>query len=498
MTSTFNNDELEILRNRTFDEIAVGDSASIERTLTAAHIQLFAAMSGDINPTHLDTEFAASTRYHGVIAHGMWGAALISAVLGTRLPGPGTVYVSQTLHFHAPVRVGDCLTVTVSVTARDATKRCLVLNCVCTNQKNETVISGEATVLAPTERIERARSTLPQVSITMRHGDDLVRLLQYVKPLGRIKVAVVHPCDAVSLSAAIDAYAAGLIEPVLIGPRARLEAVAVQSKLSLEGLAVEDVPHSHAAAARAVQLAVQGDVDALMKGSLHTDELMGAVVASKELRTGRRMSHCFLMQTPAYPRPFIITDAAINIAPTLPEKADILRNAIDLAHSFGLEKPRVAILAAVETVNPNMPATLDAAALCKMADRGQIAGAILDGPLAFDNAVSAAAARIKGIVSEVAGMADILLVPDLESGNMLAKQLEYLGGAASAGIVLGARVPIILTSRADPREARIASCAVALVAAKRAAQRTSLGRFPAPAAAPAAAAPQRVPAEATA
>ena len=284
--------------------------------------------------------------------------------------------------------------------------------------------------------------------------------------LGRIKMAVVHPCDAVSLSAALDARAAGVIEPVLIGPRARIEAVAQKSDLKIDGIAIEDVPHSHAAAARAVELAVKGEVEALMKGSLHTDELMAAVVASP-LRTKRRMSHCFLMQTPAYPRPFIITDAAVNIAPTLSEKADIVCNAVELAHAFGIARPRVAILAAVETINPNMPATLDAAALCKMADRGQIPGAILDGPLAFDNAVSAAAARTKGIVSEVAGAADILVVPDLESGNMLAKQLMYLGGAASAGIVVGARVPIVLTSRADPREARIASCAVALVAARR-------------------------------
>jgi phosphotransacetylase len=204
---------------------------------------------------------------------------------------------------------------------------------------------------------------------------------------------------------------------------------------------------------------------------------MGAVVGSA-LRTERRMSHCFLMQTPAYPRPFIITDAAINIAPTLEEKADIVRNAVDLAHAFGIARPRVAILAAVETINPHMPATLDAAILCKMADRGQIAGAMLDGPLAFDNAVSAAAARTKGIVSDVAGSADILVVPDLESGNMLAKQLEYLGGAVSAGIVVGARVPIVLTSRADSRESRIASCAVALVAARRMAQHAAIGAGP--------------------
>ena len=464
MTSTFASEDLEVLRNRTFDEIIVGDRATIQRTLTAADIQLFAAMSGEPAPRDIDAESAA--RLHGVIGHGMWGGALIAAVLGTRLPGPGTVYAGQTLQFHAPVRVGDTLTITVTVKFREEATRLVVLDCQCTNQDGATVISGEATVIAPAERIERPRGTLPQVRVSLQHGDELVRVLQYVKPLGRIKMAVVYPCDELSLSAALDARAAGMIEPVLIGPRERIQAVAQKLGAKIGDLALIETPHAEAAAARAVELALKGEVEALMKGSLHTDELMSAVVASA-LRTDRRMSHCFIMQTPAYPRPFIITDAAINIAPTLKDKADIIRNAVDLAHAFGIERPHVAILAAVETINPSMPATLDAAALCKMADRGQIAGAVLDGPLAFDNAVSAAAARTKGIVSPVAGSADILVVPDLEAGNMLAKQLEYLGGAASAGIVLGARVPIVLTSRADPREARIASCAVALVLARR-------------------------------
>ncbi|MCW7509781.1 bifunctional enoyl-CoA hydratase/phosphate acetyltransferase [Leptospira levettii] len=259
-----------------------------------------------------------------------------------------------------------------------------------------------------------------------------------------------------------------MIDPVLVAPRAKLKAIAAQEGLDLSDIAIEDVPHSHAAAARAVELARDGAVEALMKGSLHTDELMAAVVASTSgLRTKRRVSHCFVLQTPRYPRPFIVTDAAINLAPTLEQKADIVRNAIDLAHVIGVAKPKVAILAAVETVSPSMPATLDAAALCKMADRGQIEGGVLDGPLAFDNAVSIAAARIKGIESQVAGQADILVVPDLESGNMLAKQLMYMGDAASAGIVLGAKVPVILTSRADSRESRIASCAIALMLAHR-------------------------------
>ena len=298
--------------------------------------------------------------------------------------------------------------------------------------------------------------------------EGLPRLLAQASALGAIRVAVVHPCDELSLRGALDARDAGLIDPVLVAPRARLEELATQTGLDLSGLSIEDVPHSHAAASRAAELAGRGEVEALMKGSLHTDELLGAVLpTSAGLRTKRRLSHCYLMQTPAYPRPFIITDAAIHIAPTLEEKADIVRNAVELAHTIGIDLPRVAILAAVETINPRMPATLDAAALCKMADRRQITGALIDGPLAFDNAISPEAARVKGIDSPVAGCADVLVVPDLESGNMLAKQLEFMGQAASAGIAIGARVPIVLTSRADSRATRLASCAIAVLLAHR-------------------------------
>lgn len=490
--------ELTTLRNRLFDDIAMGDSAVVERVLTSQDIELFAVLSGDagLSASHgtrgADLAQAAAVRplppgepgstagpvasaaappapaaggVQGPSIHSMLGGALVSAVIGTRLPGPGTVYVSQSLRFIAPVRVGDRLRTSVTVTARDATTQSLTLACTCVRHDGTTVLTGEAEVIAPTERIERARTTLPEVHISAGN-DGLQRLLDHVRPLGALRMAVVHPCDPLSLGGALDARAAGLIEPVLVAPSARLLAVANEHGFDLTGIAIEDVPHSHAAAERAVELVHQGKVQALMKGSLHTDELMAAVVASQGgLRTKRRVSHCFLMQTPAYPRPFIITDAAINIAPTLADKADIVRNAIDLAHAIGVAEPRVAILAAVETVTASMPATLDAAALCKMADRGQITGGLLDGPLAFDNAVSIAAAHIKGIVSEVAGRADILVVPDLESGNMLAKQLEYLGDAASAGIVLGARVPIVLTSRADARDTRLASCAVAVLLA---------------------------------
>ena len=298
------------------------------------------------------------------------------------------------------------------------------------------------------------------------HAFDLQRLLAHVAGLAPIKVAVVHPCDGPSLGGALDARNAGLIDPVLVGPSARIQAVAAEAGLDLAGVAIEDAAHSHAAAARGAELACAGKVEALMKGSLHTDELMAEVVAhSTGLRTARRISHVFLMDVPTYPRPILITDAAVNIAPSLDDKAHIIQNAIDFAHIIGIAEPRVAILSAVETVNPKIRSTLDAAALCKMADRGQITGGILDGPLAFDNAVSIEAARTKGIRSAVAGRAEILVVPDIESGNMAAKQLEYLANALTAGIVLGASVPIVLTSRADSVETRIASCVIAALIA---------------------------------
>lgn len=291
-------------------------------------------------------------------------------------------------------------------------------------------------------------------------------LLERCLSLSPVPTAIAHPCEQTALEGAIEAAEHGLISPILVGPAARLKEIAAKGKVNLGNARIVDVPHSHAAAARAVELVRQGEAELLMKGSLHTDELLGAVVARETgLRTGRRISHVFLMDVPTYHKVLVVTDAAINIAPTLEDKVDICQNAIDLAIALGVERPKVAVLAAVETVNSKMQATLDAAALCKMADRGQITGGIIDGPLAFDNAISTDAARIKGIVSEVAGDPDILLVPDLESGNMLAKQLTFLANADSAGLVLGARVPIILTSRADSVRSRIASCAVGAIVA---------------------------------
>ena len=292
------------------------------------------------------------------------------------------------------------------------------------------------------------------------------RLLERCKTLDPIPTAVAHPCEATALSGAVEAGEKGLILPILVGPFEKIAEVAKSEGINIEGLKVINTAHSHESAAKAVELVRKGEAELLMKGSLHTDELMGAVVAREGgLRTARRISHVFVMDVPTYHKVLIVTDGAINIAPSLEDKVDICQNAIDLAISLGLEKPKVAILGAVETVTSKMPATIDAAALCKMAERGQIKSAILDGPLAFDNAISKEAARTKGITSEVAGDPDILLTPDLEAGNILAKQLSFLANADSAGLVLGARVPIILTSRADSVRSRIASCAVAMLAA---------------------------------
>jgi phosphate acetyltransferase len=280
--------------------------------------------------------------------------------------------------------------------------------------------------------------------------------------LAPVRTAVAHPCDETSLAAAVDAAAAKIIKPILVGPEARIRKLAAALNLDIGQLPIIDQPHSHAAAAKAVELVRRGEADALMKGSLHTDELLAEVVHKETgIRTARRISHVFIMDVPTYPKPLFITDAAVNILPKLEDKADIAQNAIDLAHALGVEQPKVAILSAVETVTSKIPSTIDAAALCKMADRKQITGALLEGPLALDNAISREAAETKHIASAVAGDADILLVPDLEAGNMLAKELTFLANADAAGIVLGARVPIILTSRADNVRTRMASCAVA-------------------------------------
>jgi phosphate acetyltransferase len=454
----------EMIENKTFDEIQIGDSARMVKTLTRSDIQAFAAVSGDTNPTHLDASYADKTEFHEIVGHSMWSGSLISSLLGNTLPGPGTVYLDQQLHFLQPVKLGDTLTVVVRAVSKNSDSRSVTFGCTVSNQRQETVLTGEAIVLAPSQKVRIEKIHAPHIQVFDPEAR-LKNLLAKGAHLPAIRCGVVHPCEPGAIQGALDAAKRDLIIPVLIGPKAKIESIASANGLDIRGLELVDTPHSHAAADMAASMAAQGTVEALMKGSLHTDELMGAVLRNPALRTKRRICHIFRFEVPLYDKPLLITDAAINIKPTLLEKADIVQNAIALAHILGTRNPKVAILSAVETINPNIASTIDAAALCKMADRHQITGAELDGPLAFDNAISMEAAKIKKIDSKVAGQADILLAPDLESANMIAKQLEYFGGATGSGIVLGARIPIALTSRADGPDTRMASALLAKLVA---------------------------------
>lgn len=454
----------DMLENITFEELEIGQSAELKRTLTQKDIELFAAVSGDVNPAHMDEHYAENSLFHGVIGHGMWSGGLISTVLGTELPGPGTIYLEQDMRFKKPVMLGDEVTVRVSVKSKRDDKPVVAFDCICLNEKGEVLVEGTATVLAPTEKIKIPRPDIPWVDI--REKDHYKGTMEKCRAFGILKVAVVHPVQANVIDAVAEAVEEKLIEPILIGPEARIRAAIKESHADAEGWQIINTEHSHAAAAKAAKMAASGEVGAIMKGSLHTEELLEAVVPSSAgLRTERRISHVYLMNIPTYHKPLMITDAAINIAPNLEQKADICQNAIDAWHVlFNHEHgdPKVAILSATEEVTSRIPSTIDAAALCKMADRGQIKEGRLDGPLAFDNAISAQAVKDKNIISDVAGDADILVVPDIEAGNALAKQLIFLGKADAAGIVLGARVPIILTSRADSKRTRMFSCGVAM------------------------------------
>jgi phosphate acetyltransferase len=448
------------ITNRTFAELAVGDSETIRHTMTATEIEGLALVAGDLDPFHVEGGRQAG----GPVAPGAAAIALVSNLILRRLPGPGATIADTSMHYGGTIAVGDVLAATVTVRAKRAKGRSVAFACHCENERGEVLVHGVANVIAPATRV--AYTPLATPSLILRRSDGFAKILRRCAGLPPVRCAVVHPCDRDSLAGALEAAKRKLIVPVLVGPVRKIRAAAADAGVSLAGVEIVDVEHSHAAAERAVELARAGKVDALMKGSLHTDELMSAVVpTSTGLRTARRISHVFVMDVPTYPRLLFVTDAAVNISPTLDEKVDIVQNAIDLARVLGIESPKVAVLSAVETVTSKIESTLHAAALCKMAERGQITGGIIDGPLGFDNAVSEHAARMKGIDGPVAGRADILLVPDLEAGNMAAKQLQYLAGADAAGIVLGTRVPIVLTSRADSVRTRLASAAVmALVA----------------------------------
>lgn len=458
---------MNYIENRTFDEIQIGDSAMLRRRLTEKDIELFAIMSGDVNPAHVDIEYAKNDQFHAIIAHGMWGASLISTVLGTELPGPGTIYLEQSLSFKHPVVLGDEIRVSVCVKSKDPLQRHILLDCQCQNQKGQLVISGQAKVIAPDNKIKRKRVTLPQIAFVSPKTSWYKNLTTANKTLQPLVTGVVHPVDELSLQGALAAAEAGLITPILIGPEEKIREAAKSAGLDLKGYRIVPTKHSTEAAEKAVQMVHELQIEAIMKGKLHTDELMKPIIDKENgLRTGRRMSHVFALEVPNYHKPLFLTDAALNLFPHLKEKCDIVQNAIDLFRALKLGTPKVAILSAIETVNEKIPSTLDATALCKMAERGQITGGILDGPLAFDNAISKASVEEKGIISSVAGDADILVVPDVESGNMLYKQMTYLSGIEAAGMVLGARVPIILTSRGSDELSRKASCAMALLYAR--------------------------------
>ncbi len=447
------------ITNKTFDEIKIGDTASITKTLNRDDVEKFAALSGDMDPCYLDEGFAGKHNSGKLIAPSMWSGLLASTLLGSELPGPGTQYVSQSLDFIKRIASGDTITLTMKVASKDEETGEVAFDCVCVNGDGETVMTGTAAVIAPREKISVERTEGPEIIV--KTFNKYENFMQKCSVLESPLTAVAHPCDESSLTAAVEAWKEDLIVPILVGPVEKIIKIANEHGLDISGLKVVDAPHSHASAAEAVRLVREGECEALMKGSLHTDELIAEVVkADTGLRTERRISHAFVMDVPTYPKTLIISDAAINIYPDLDEKADICRNAIELAQMMGVPEPKVAILSAVETVTSKIQSTVDAAALCKMADRGQIKGGILDGPLAFDNAISRQAADIKGIKSEVAGDADIMIVPDLEAGNMLAKQLTYMARAESAGVVLGARVPIVLTSRSDSLRSKLASCAI--------------------------------------
>jgi phosphate acetyltransferase len=453
---------MELIENRTFDEIQIGDIAKLERTLSEQDITLFAVMSGDLNPAHVDPEYAMSSRFREVIGHGMWSGALISTVLGTVFPGPGTIYLGQNLRFRRPVRVGDSITIKVTAKEKDAAKGKVVLDTECVNQDGEVVVSGTAEVIAPTEKVRRPKVYLPAV----RFDDKEVRFREIMgrvkaRKLAPIPTAIVYPADAESLAGVAAAAEQGTIVPILVGTESVIHEVAEAGNVKLNAFEIVPTANSREAVAVAIRLAREGRIEGIMKASMSTEELIGQVISTtKGLRTERRISHVHAVDIPTYPKPLFITDSMINIAPGLSEKRDICQNVIDLAHWLGIPAPKVAVLAAVETINPKMPATIEAATLCKMAERGQISGGILDGPLTVDHAVSLKAAEYTGIRSAVAGQADVLLAPDLESGNMIAKQLAYLADALSAGIVLGARVPIALTGRGDDWRSWLASAAL--------------------------------------
>lgn len=445
--------------NKTYDEIKIGDEATLKRVLTPNDLYVFAHASGNFNPVHLPPETGGQA--HEVVAPSMWVGALVSSILGNVLPGAGTLYRAQSFKFINRAHVGDELTVSVRVCEKRA-ENVVVLETRVTGRGGDPVAEGMAEVLAPIRKVRVDDAQRP--TLLVGHHSHFNTLIERASALAPLRTAIVAPEAEHALTGALLAAARGIIAPILVGNADKIRKTAKAIGADLKALKIVEAASAHDAAAEAVRLVNAGAADALMKGHLHSDMLLHEVVKKDGgLRGSRRLSHVFVLDVPNLDHMLLISDAAINIAPTLEDKVDITQNAIDLAMSLGVRQPRVGVLSAVETVTTKIPSTLDAAILSKMAERGQIKGGIVDGPLAMDNAVDVEAARTKGITSLVAGRAEILIAPNLEAGNMLAKELTYIAHAESAGIVLGARVPIILTSRADGERSRLASCAVAAV-----------------------------------
>ncbi len=456
------------LTNVPFDQLRVGMEASVARTCLADDLYVFANSSGNWNPMHLPKEDGDGDGAPEAVAPGMWVASLISGVLGGKLPGPGTLYLSQSLRFVGRAHAGETLVARVKLLSLGPGRRAR-FETVVERPDGTVIVEGEAEVEAPERAVTFSAEDIP--GLTVQRHVHFDRLLERAEPLPAIPTAVVAPEDPDSLAGAILAARHKIITPILIGDPAKIKAAAEAEGIDLSPYEIIAEPDHSRAAAAAVAMVHDGRAKAVMKGHLHTDVLLAQIVKRDGgLRTGRRLSHVFVMDVPGLDHLLMVTDAAINITPDLQTKADIIQNAIDLAHALGIPEPKVGVLSAVEKVNPAIPSTLDAAILSKMAERGQITGGLVDGPLAMDNAIDLQAAVTKGIRSLVAGRAEILVAPNMEAGNMLAKQLIYLAHAEAAGVVIGAACPIILTSRADDDKARLASCAVAALAALGAAQ----------------------------
>ncbi|MCR9068988.1 MAG: bifunctional enoyl-CoA hydratase/phosphate acetyltransferase [Rhodobacteraceae bacterium] len=451
---------MTILTSIPYDDIAIGQEATVTRLCRAEDLYVFAHASGNLNPMHLPKEDGDGDGAAEAVAPSAWIAALISGVLGNQLPGPGTLYLSQNLEFTGRAHAGDTLTVTVRVIEKLPEARVRLATQV--NGPGGMVATGEAHVTAPDRASAFDGAHVPGLTVQSHALFDA--LLARAEKLPPMPTSVVAPETPDALMGAILGRDHTLIDPIFVGAEAKIRAAAEEAGADITGIEIVDIPDHRAAALRAVALIHEGRARALMKGHLHTDQLLHAVLKKEGgLRRNRRISHVFVMDVPGRDRLLFVTDAAINIAPDLDCKVSIVQNAIDLALALGIETPRVGILSAVETVTPSIPSTLDAAILSKMADRGQITGGLVDGPLAMDNAVDPEAARTKGLTGSVAGRADILVAPNMEAGNMIAKELTFLAHAEAAGVVMGAQVPVILTSRADDEKARLASCAVAAI-----------------------------------